>query len=132
MVSQADSLFSELYAIEEGFFAITVTLKRGNLTTASVPAIVQITDNQIIDPETGFRIIITTRDYVIAKADYVLGGSAVTPQRNDYIVETINSVERSFEVKPYSIPASSKTLPEYEDEHGDGVRWLIRTKEVEN
>lgn len=130
MTSQADELFAGLYPLEDSFFGVEVSIRRGNYITSGVPAIACVTDNQIIDENTGVASLYRTRDYTIAKSEYKINEIVVNPEQFDIIIETIDE-ERAFQVLPVQIPSSSKVLPAFEDEHHDGVRWYIRTKEIE-
>lgn len=130
MTSEADELFSNVYPLEQSFFGVEVSIRRGNQTTTGVPAIACVTDNQIIDEDTGVASVYRTRDYTIDKSNYKVGGVAVEPRQFDLILEVLGD-ERAFQVLPVKIPSSSKVLPAYEEEHADGVRWYLRTKEVE-
>lgn len=129
--SRADeSIEDHVYPNDTDFFGKTVSLRRTILTTTGIAAILEITDNEVVDQETGVLTTVRSRDYVIYKDAYVIGGVAVTPRRGDVVLETVGAVERLFEVLPFSTSGSSKLLSEYEEEDADGIRWRIRTKEI--
>lgn len=48
----------------------------------------------------GLRMEWGERDYLIAAADLVIGGSRVEPAENDRITETVNGTAMTFEVLP--------------------------------
>lgn len=130
MVSKADEMFADLYPLDQRFFGVEISIKRSTSITSDVPAISFTTDNQTIDEDTGVPVIYRTRDFIIEKENYKINDVAVSPALHDVLVEIIEGTERAFEVLPVQVPSSSRVLPAFEDEHSDGTRWLIRTKEV--
>ena len=121
---------SYVYPNDTDFFGKTVSVRRDGSLSGSIAAIVEVTDNEVVDQETGVLTVIRSRDYIIYKAAYAFNGQAISPRRGDVIVETIGLEERFFEVLPFTSSGSTKLLPEFEEEDADGIRWLIRTKEV--
>lgn len=72
-----------------------VTLSRGVLTTASVPAIRSWHTNRLTDSD-GLATDVRPYDYLIAVTAYQLGGEQTDPQPGDRITESLGV----FEVLP--------------------------------
>ena len=127
MTSQADTIFAAtVYPLDAGFFGTTVTLERpGIAPTEDVVAIVEIMDNMIFDQRTGVETTVHTRNFIFKKEDYLVDGEAVEPKHGDLVKETINGTIRTFQCLPLG-----GDLRAFEEEFSDGIRWLVRTKEV--
>lgn len=110
----ADELFAEA-------FGDTISIHRGVASTTGITAEAIQRDYEIFDME-GFQTTAHLRDYVIDVGDYVLSGSAVTPQIGDRIKETISGVVHVFEV----VPLGRK--PCYEWAGMKKPQWLVHTK----
>lgn len=119
-----------VYPNDTDFFGKTISLRRDGVVTADVEAIIEITDNEVVDQETGVLTVVRSRDYIVYKDAYAFSGTAVTPRKGDIVLETIGVAARVFECLPFSVAGSSKLLPAYEEEDADGIRWRVRTKEV--
>lgn len=119
-----------VYPNDTDFFGKTISLRRASTGSEEIEAIVEITDNEVVDQETGVLTTVRSRDYIIYKDAYVIGGTLTTPQRGDVVIEVVNDTTRLFEVLPVTTAGSSKSLPEFEEEDADGLRWKLRTKEV--
>ena len=126
MTSQADTLFADVYDLDENFFGTTVDLSPTGAVadTAGVTAVVEVMENELIDQRTGVMTKVQIRTYIIRKSVYLKDAVETAPKKGDVIKETIGGVERKFQCTPYG------DLKEVEEEFSDGVRWLIRTKEV--
>jgi len=120
-MSTADTQYkTNVHPQDELFFGITVTISRGSVSVSATAIVEEKVDEN--DKSTPRPTSIRPRIYIVAKADYTVGGSAVTPQRGDVITETVNGESQDFEVLPFG------DLPAYEPEDADGVRWRVRTK----
>jgi hypothetical protein len=129
--SRSDEYIEDyVYTNDTDFFGKTVSLRRDGVLTEDIAAIIEITDNEVVDQETGVLTTVRSRDYIIYKDAYAINGAAVTPRKGDIILETVGAAERLFEVLPFSMSGSSKLLPQHEEEDADGIRWRIRTKEI--
>jgi len=127
MTSTADTMFADVYPLDEGFSGTTVALERPGITpTAEVVAIVETMDNKLVDQHTGIQTIVHTRNFTIRKDAYIIGGSAVSPLHGDIVKETIQGTVRRFQCLPLT-----GDLRSFEEEFSDGVRWIVRTKEVD-
>src|SRR3990167_3103344 len=127
MTSIADSMFGNVYNMDENLFATTVKLLPNSAVTYSenVPAIVEVMENESIDQRTGLMTYIHCRNYVIRKSDYKRDVVEVSPTKGDQILETVNGSERTFQCVPFG-----DDIQAFEEEFSDGIRWLIRTKEI--
>lgn len=125
MPSQADQQFAEIYDQDADFFGISVRIQRGASVSSSVTAIVDEDVEMIGDIADGIGTKRKTRNYTIAKSDYLVAGAAAEPRAGDLILETINSMACKFEVID-----GSESQPSHEREHPDGVRWVVRTQQV--
>lgn len=77
----------------------TVTYRRG-ASSVSVQATIGTSLLSVGDGAGGTRVVRTDRDYLIAAADLVLGGVAVTPVRGDVITDAA-APAGDYEVMPY-------------------------------
>lgn len=125
MPTSADAQFAAVYSMDESFFGSSVELRRGALVTPNVTAVVEEIDNEITDDMTLHQVVVRSRDYLIRAADYIFAGQVMTPEKGDRFVETIGGNQVTFEAMPIG------HLPAVERENEDGVRWRIRTKEVD-
>ena len=133
MASLADQSFLPIYEQDTDFFGVRnsdgsvgVSITRGAFTTSNVPAIVTLLEERVVSQTTGIAVIVKTRGYIVAKDEYLLDSVPVRPQRGDLITETINGVARKFLCLP------ERSMEAVEEEYPDGVRWMLRTKEVAN
>jgi hypothetical protein len=93
--------------------SVTVTLKRGSLSTSSVSAVVGNQLLKVTDSDGNPQTIRTDKDFMIARTAYLIGGTAVEPQKGDRIVETIDSAEATYEVLPYGDEKEWRWSDEY-------------------
>jgi hypothetical protein len=96
-------------------WGVTVTIRRGSQSTASVTAVWQRPAADSIDSE-GLATDYEAREWVIAQASYVFG-SATDPRAGDRIVDA----DGTWQV----LPDDGK--PAWRP---DGSDWVIRTKRV--
>jgi hypothetical protein len=93
-----------------------VTLRRGAQSTASVTAVWQRPQVAALEAE-GLGVDYESREWVVAKAAYVFGGTAREPQAGDRIVDA----DGTWQVLPEGDGAAW---------HSDGGDWVITTKLV--
>lgn len=79
--------------------ATEVELRRGEQTTSNVPVAIGESNAEIQDAD-GFTVEDQTRDYLIRRADYKLGGVPVEPQEGDLIVETFGEETVIYQLLP--------------------------------
>lgn len=127
MASQADTDFADIYDLDSGFFGTDIKIQRGPFVGETVTGIVDVVENKIAEgmPNTGTSVV--SRNYEIDAVDYKVNGQQVEPRSGDRIRETINGVACIFELMKVG-----KDLPAFERLDSDGVRWLVRTKQVSN
>jgi len=118
------SEFDTLYASSVPAFGLcdeTVTLSRGSDSTSGVTAswIGQSSEIQTIT-RMGVKTSFIDREWLIAKAEYVIDGSAVDPAAGDRLVDD-SSVTWEVMSQP-NMPAA--------ESFGGGLEWLLRTKRV--
>lgn len=124
MPSQADQQFADIYDQDADFFGVSVRIQRNAAISRSVIAIVEEVKNELETDET-LQTVVRSRNYIIAKTDYLVSGVASTPKSGDRILETVGGVDCVFELS-----AVAPGLPAFEPEHEDGTRWIVRTKKV--
>lgn len=78
---------------------ITVTLRRGEQSTSDVPVAIGKSTAEVKDAS-GFVVETASRDYLIQRAHYTLGGVPVEPLDGDQIVETIGDQVVVWELLP--------------------------------
>lgn len=114
------SVASEMFAEA---FGSTVTISRGPLATEGVECEAYTNDYRVEETD-GLSSIVSVRDYIFPLASYLIGGSAVAPQRGDRIKETIGGVEYTFEAAPVA------DMPVAQWADTDGGQWLVHTVRV--
>jgi len=104
---------------------VTVTLKRGTQSTASVTAIIASKKDLAEDRYNGIvPTAVSDRDYRIAVTAYVFGGVAATPREGDRIEELLLGGQAAiYEVLPLD------EIPCCELDH-DGTYYLIHTRKI--
>lgn len=119
MTAFADQLWEDAGApLIQEMFGVSVTYMQSGASVGSFTATYDVVDYTLIDNE-GLTSVIYMRDYTITVAS--LG--AVTPRAGDVVVETINGVQRYFEVRKLAQKPAAEMLP-------GGFRWLVHTQEV--
>jgi len=118
------SEFDTLYEAAVPAFALcdeTVTLSRGAKSTSGVAAswTGQGSEIQTVT-RMGVKTSFIDREWLIAKAEYVIDGSAVDPAAGDRLLDD-SSVTWEVMSQP-NMPAA--------ESFGGGLEWLIRTKRV--
>lgn len=114
----ADDLLTEA-------FGVAVEVERsGSPPTDELTAEVIVRDYEVTSEETGLPETIQFRDYLFARAEYVVAGEAVEPQRGDVIRQTIAGVRCEFTV----CPIDKRPAAEWAD--AGGSRWLVHTKKT--
>lgn len=123
--SRAQDSFARIRTAESRFFGVTVTLKRGTLSTASVTAIIASKKDLAEDRYNGIvPTAVSDRDYRIAVTAYVFGGVAATPREGDRIEELLLGGQAAiYEVLPLD------EIPCCELDH-DGTYYLIHTRKI--
>jgi hypothetical protein len=101
---------------------LLLTIRRGDLTTAAVPAVVH-RSTWLEGTVEGTIVRIRCRDFLIAAADYRLGGVPVVPQEHDELIETTDKV-RTYE----ALPAAGEGAVRFSDPHY--VTHLIHAKQT--
>ncbi len=102
-------------------FGETVTLSRGENSTAGMAAswIGQSSEIQTIT-RMGVKTSFIDREWLVAKADFVIDESAVEPAAGDRLVDT-DGVTWEVMSQP-NMPAA--------ESYGGGLEWLLRTKRI--
>lgn len=95
-----------------------VVYKSGPLSV-TLTAVATMQEYEILSEE-GFPQKVVSRDYLIRRADIVLGGSVAEPAPGDQITETLGV----FEV----LPMGDRPCCEVHDRHG--VMWVVHTKQI--
>lgn len=116
-----DSLYETAEAAYINVFGETVTLSRGSDSTAGVAAS-WIGQGSEIQTQTrmGVKTSFIDREWLVAKANYVIDGSSVTPAAGDRLTDTDGVI---WEVM------SQPNMPAAES-YGGGLEWLLRTKRI--
>jgi len=96
MTDQLQAAVAWLGATRKESMARTVTYVRGDDTVA-VAATVGKTEFPVVGPD-GVQSAVESRDYIINSVDLVLDGAVVIPQRGDQVRDTVNGVDRTYEV----------------------------------
>lgn len=102
---------------------VPITVARGNTTSSTITAGVGATEYEIEDS----GVIVetwTSRDYLIAKADYKPTGTPSNPAKGDVISDTVNGVAKKFTV----LAPQGKPVFEYSDPNQTQLR--VHTKET--
>lgn len=119
------SVFEDVYSVTvsafSSVFAETVTLHRGSDSTADISTS-WIGQGSEIQTQTrmGVKTSFVDREWIVAKADYMIDGSAVTPAAGDRLVD---ADDVTWEVM------SQPNMPAAESYAG-GLEWLLRTKRI--
>jgi len=102
-------------------FGETVTLSRGENSTAGMAAswIGQSSEIQTIT-RMGVKTSFIDREWLVAKADFVIDESVVEPAAGDRLVDT-DGVTWEVMSQP-NMPAA--------ESYGGGLEWLLRTKRI--
>jgi hypothetical protein len=102
-------------------FGETVTLSRGSHSTAGVSASWMGEGSEIqTQTQLGVKTSFIDREWLIAKAAYVVNGAAVNPSAGDRLVDS-DGVTWEVMSQP-NMPAS--------ESFGGGLEWLLRTKRI--
>ena len=88
-----------------------------------LPATIGRTEFEVEDT-TGVLEKVVTRDFLVAAADLVLGGSTTLPERGDLVRETVGNEEHVHEV----VGPGAEPAWRYSDPHRNTLR--IHTKHV--
>lgn len=121
MTTAFDSLYETTEPVYASLFGETVTLQRGTDSTASVPASWMGQGSEIqTQTRMGVKTSFIDREWLVAKADYVIDGIAVTPAAGDRLVDSDGI---TWEVM------SQPNMPAAESYAG-GLEWLLRTKRI--
>ncbi len=120
MPSFIDQLLEESgMPVLEDLAGISVSLRRRGATNVTVAdAIFQAVSYQL-ENEQGFVQSISGREWIVAVADYTLGGTAGEPQEGDLIVDADGTWQ--------ALPVGDLR---HAEKAAGGYRWLIRTKKV--
>ena len=102
-------------------FGETVTLSRGENSTAGMAAswIGQSSEIQTIT-RMGVKTSFIDREWLVAKADFVIDESVVEPAAGDRLVDT-DGVTWEVMSQP-NMPAA--------ESYGGGLEWVLRTKRI--
>ncbi len=116
-----DSLYETAVTAYAGLYGEAVTLSRGSDSTENMSAS-WIGQGSEIQTQTrmGVKTSFIDREWLVAKADYVIDGSAVTPAAGDRLTDGDGVV---WEVM------SQPNMPAAES-YGGGLEWLLRTKRI--
>jgi len=121
MSSAFDSLYATSEPVYSSLFGETVTLQRGSDSTASVSASWTGQGSEIqTQTRMGVKTSFVDREWLVAKADYVIDESAVTPAAGDRLVDA-DDVTREVMSQP-NMPAA--------ESYAGGREWLLRTKRI--
>lgn len=103
--------------------SVTVTLRRAGSDDAEIvatPAASGVPQEYADSRSLRFE----TRDWLIKTSDYALGGVAVKPQDGDQIIETVNYVTRTYELRPNGGGACARPMD------GQRAMWRCHSKLV--
>ena len=120
-MSEFDSLYETTETAYADLFGETVSLSRGADSTAGVAAS-WIGQGSEIQTQTrmGVKTSFVDREWLVAKAVYVIDESAVTPAAGDRLTDT-DGVTWEVMSQP-NMPAA--------ESYGGGLEWLLRTKRI--
>lgn len=113
MPNRFETAASRLYERQVGRCGSTVTIKRGNLTTTGVPAVLGAQLLKVTNDDGSPQTVMTDKDFLIERTAYQINSVVVEPLRGDKIVETIGDVEWEFEVLPYGDEKEFRYADEY-------------------
>ncbi len=120
MPALADTYLDTAAAAEEDrLWGVTVSIRRGTLTTTGVTAQKWI-GLRIINLEDGGYVQWTGCEWIVTKARYKIGGVAVSPRSGDRVIDADGT---EWELQPI------QDLSEVSEEDG-GLEWKLRTKRV--
>ena len=121
MSTAFDSLYETAETAYADLFGETVTLSRGSDSTGSVAAS-WIGQSSEIQTQTrvGVKTSFIDREWLVAKAVYVIDGTAVIPAAGDRLVDS-DGVTWEVMSQP-NMPAA--------ESYGGGLEWLLRTKRI--
>jgi len=71
-----------------------------------------------------------TADYLIKCDDYRFGGAISDPQDGDLIIETIDGVERQYELRPFGGGACAQPLDKSRSMWRCHVKLIVRTSQL--
>jgi len=103
----------------ERAFGVTVTLRRGSLTTDSFTATFDVQEYDSVEFETGLNIKVISRDFYLPASSIVFGGSTVEPTAGMVIHEG----DAEYEICPIAGRPAAELQP-------GGYRYLVHTKEI--
>jgi len=113
-VESVADLFSDMFGEE-------VTLHRASASTSDISAVWVEQGAEITTrTRTGSITSYIDRVWIIAKTDYVISGSPVTPTAGDRLVDS-DSVTWEVMSQP-NMPAA--------ESYASGLEWLLRTKRI--
>jgi len=98
-----------------------VAISRGASSTSGVTA-TWLSEGSEIQTQTqmGVKTSFIDREWVIPKANYLIGGSAVTPTAGDRLTDADGTVWELM---------AQPNMPAVEP-YGGGLQWLLRTKRI--
>jgi hypothetical protein len=103
--------------------SVSVTLRRRGYADAVVSATPGTTRvEQEMDDGSSLRL--ESRDYLIDVDDYRFGGVITNPQDGDLVIETIDAVERQYELRPFAGESCARHMDQYR------IKWRCHTKLV--
>lgn len=103
--------------------SVHVTIQRGLLQTAGVPATIGSTTIFASDAA-GFTIEEKTRDFIIDATAYMIQGQQVEPTVDDVIIDLSSGSAIPYRVLPQAGGAEKRWSDDY------GIAWRIHTKRV--
>lgn len=121
MSTAFDSLYETAEPAYASLFGETVTVQRGSDSTAGVAASWMGQGSEIqTQTRMGVKTSFVDREWLVAKADYLIDSVAVTPAAGDRLVDS-DSVTWEVMSQP-NMPAA--------ESYGGGLEWLLRTKRI--
>jgi hypothetical protein len=116
-----DDVYAQTVSSFASLFGETITLSRGANSTIGVPVSWTGQGSEIqTQTRMGVKTSFIDREWLVAKADYVINGSAVTPAAGDRLVDA-DSVTWEVMSQP-NMPAA--------ESYAGGLEWLLRTKRI--
>ena len=120
-MTEFDSIYETAAPVYANLFGETITLSRGSDSTAGV-SVSWTGQGSEIQTQTrmGVKTSFVDREWLVAKADYVIDGSAVEPVAGDRLLDS-DGVTWEVMSQP-NMPAA--------ESYGGGLEWLLRTKRI--
>jgi hypothetical protein len=123
-MSNFDDTFEAVAApVAEAEHGVTVVFSRGGSSSASFTATAQDVSFEVVG-ESGFRIQVDARSFILPVASVALSGSPVEPRPGDRLTFTQNGTQVVFQIMKFDDDTPPVSLL------AGGYRWRVYAKQV--